>query len=70
MSDCADLIGLHFRLGADGTNGEIDCIHLVYTVLDRCQIPAPPFNSAWYEASWRMIARDLLSWGKRVAEPA
>ena len=69
MSDCVDLIGLRYRLGADGSNGEIDCINLVYEVLRRCQIPTPTFRSEWYEASWRTIARDLLAWGRRVSEP-
>jgi hypothetical protein len=70
MSDCVDLIGLRYRLGADGTGGEIDCIHLVYEVLRRCQIPTPAFRPEWYDASWRLIARDLLAWGKRVEQPA
>jgi hypothetical protein len=69
MSDCADLIGLRYRLGADGTNNEIDCIHLVYTVLGRLQIPAPTFNPNWYTASKTAIARDLLRWGTRVKQP-
>jgi len=69
MSDCADLIGLRYRLGADGTNNEIDCIHLVYTVLGRLQIPAPTFNPNWYTASKTSIARDLLRWGTRVKYP-
>jgi len=70
MSDCSDLIGLRYRLGADGSNGEIDCIHLVYTVLDRLQIATPAFDPSWYDAGWRQIARDLLSWGHRVDFPA
>ncbi len=69
MSDCADLIGLRYRLGADGTNNEIDCIHLVYVVLDRLQITAPTFNPNWYTASKTAIARDLLRWGVRVERP-
>lgn len=66
MCDCVDLVGLKYRLGADGTGGEIDCIHLVYTVLDRLGIKTPDFREDWYEASAREIARDLLRWGKRV----
>jgi hypothetical protein len=66
MSDCADLIGLRYRLGADGSNNEIDCIHLVYAVLGRLQIPTPSFNPDWYTASKTSIARDLLRWGDRV----
>ena len=66
-----DLIGLPYRLGADGTDpdGAIDCIHLVYTVQERLGIPTPPFKSTWYEASTFQISRDLLRWGKRVAQP-
>jgi len=66
MSDCADLVGMHYRLGADGSNNEIDCIHLVYAVLGRLQIPTPSFNPDWYTASKTSIARDLLRWGDRV----
>jgi cell wall-associated NlpC family hydrolase len=51
MSDCADLVGLRYRLGADGSDGEIDCIHLVYTVLERLDIARPEFNDDWYSAS-------------------
>lgn len=70
MCECSDLIGLRYRLGADGTNGEIDCINLVYEVLRRCQIPTPTFKLEWYESDWRSIARDLLLWGRRIPEPA
>lgn len=70
MSNCADLIGLRYRLGADGSNGEIDCIHLVYTALERMAIPTPAFNPAWYDASWPCIARALLAWGNRVERPS
>ncbi len=48
MCDCADLVGMRYKLGADGSNGEIDCIHLVYTVLERLGIPTPAFNDGWY----------------------
>ena len=70
MSDCGDLIGLRYRLGADGTGGEIDCIHLVYEALRRCRIQTPAFRPEWYAASWRQVARDLIVWGNRVAKPA
>ena len=69
MCDCSDLIGYRFQLGADGTDGQIDCIHLVYVVLDRLKIPTPAFKLSWYEAGWREIARDLLTWGDRVLKP-
>ena len=64
-----DLIGRPYRLGADGSGEEIDCIHLVYTVLDRLGIETPPFRQDWYAASRITIARDLLHWGRRVAQP-
>ena len=69
MSDCADLVGMRYRLGADGTNGEIDCIHLVYTVLERLDIVRPEFNEDWYNASSYKVLRDLLRWGVRVDRP-
>ena len=69
MSDCVDLIGLRYRLGADGSKGEIDCIHLVYKVWERCGIDAPPFNPGWYSASKTKVCRDLLRWGYRVDQP-
>lgn len=69
MSDCADLVGLRYRLGADGSDGEIDCIHLVYTVLERLEIVRPEFNEDWYNASSYKVLRDLLRWGVRVDRP-
>ena len=66
MCDCSDLIGLRYRLGADGSGGEIDCIHLVYVVLERLGIGTPELQPDWYTASWRTIARALLTWGKAV----
>lgn len=64
------LIGKKYRLGADGSDGEIDCIHLVYSVLNEMQIAAPAFKEEWYSASTREILRDLNSWGQRVDFPA
>jgi len=66
-----DLIGRPYRLGADGTDpdGAIDCIHLVYTVLQRMEIPTPVFQADWYNQSVRQYGRDLLKWGIRVDEP-
>jgi len=69
MSDCSDLIGLRYRLGADGTGGEIDCIHLVLTALDRMAIPRPAVNPEWYGERRFLICRDLLRWGKRIEQP-
>jgi cell wall-associated NlpC family hydrolase len=69
MCDCSDLIGRPYELGADGSGPEIDCIHLVYTVLKRMGIAAPTFNPGWYSASKYRIYRDLLAWGQRVPQP-
>ncbi len=69
MSVCSDLIGMPFELGADGSNGKIDCIHLCYVVLKEQGIKAPPFKNEWYEASRWTITRDILRWGYRVPEP-
>lgn len=60
---------MRYRLGADGTNGEIDCIHLVYAALGYLGIATPTFNPAWYDANRVRIARDLLAWGRRVPQP-
>jgi hypothetical protein len=68
-SDCSDLIGRPYRWGADGTDAEIDCIHLVYVVLERLEIQTPPFKPEWYTASKRQIVRDILSWGRRIGRP-
>ena len=68
-SACHELIGLRYRLGADGSDGEIDCIHLVYEALRIMGIPTPVFKPCWYEASRHEIARDLLRWGYRVDMP-
>lgn len=69
MSACFDLIGLKYRLGADGSNGEIDCIHLVYQALDRMAIPTPPFQTEWYTKPTKAVLRELLAWGYRVPKP-
>ena len=69
MCDCSDLVGVPYRRGADGTDGAIDCIHLVYAVLERLEIRTPAFRQEWYEAGWRDIARDLLKWGYRIPGP-
>jgi hypothetical protein len=61
--DCADLIGRPY------TYGEFDCIHLVYEVLERMQIPTPPFDLTWYEGNRVQIGRALLTWGRRIEQP-
>ena len=66
-----DLIGRPYRLGANGTgaDGAIDCIHLVYVVLDRLNMPTPKFKDDWYNQSVRQYGRDLLKWGSRIDQP-
>ena len=66
---CFDLLGMPYRLGADGSDGEIDCIHLVYKALEDMGIEPPPFDSGWYESDWRPIARVILKWGNRIERP-
>ena len=58
-----------YELGADGSNGKIDCIHLVYHALEDIGVPTPAFNPAWYTASTKSVLRDLLRWGYRVDRP-
>ena len=70
MSDCSDLIGMPYRLGADGSDGHIDCIHLCYEVWGRVGVKGPPFKQSWYEANKWEVCRDLLQWGLRVEKPA
>ena len=51
MYDCGDLVGRPYRLGADGSGKEIDCIHLCYVALERMGIKAPAFKQSWYTDS-------------------
>ena len=69
ISDCSDLIGRPYVLGADGTKGPIDCIHMVYEALRVMHIPTPSFKEHWYEMPHRQILRDLNAWGIRIASP-
>ena len=69
MSGCADLIGMPYRLGADGSDGHIDCIHLCYEVWGQVGVKGPPFKQSWYEAGKWEVSRDLLNWGFRVEKP-
>lgn len=63
------LIGKQYKLGADGSGNAIDCIHMVYAVLNELGINAPTFKSSWYKAGPRAILRDLLRWGVQVKNP-
>lgn len=59
-----------FRLGGDGSDGTIDCIHLVYHVLADMGIPTPTLQPEWYGYPTVPICRALLNWGGRVEKPA
>ena len=65
------LIGKPYRLGADGSgpDGAIDCIQLVYRVLEAVDVNRPEFDPHWYEASTRKVMQDLNAWGHRIDRP-
>lgn len=65
-----DLIGLSYRLGADGTDGTIDCIHLCLEVRGRLNLASPPINPHWYSMNRRAILRELLTWCYRIEQPS
>lgn len=69
LNSCSDLIGMDYVPAADGDNNKIDCIWLVYRVLDLLKVPTPEFNWKWYDGDDRLIFRSLLQWGKRVTSP-
>lgn len=69
MSDLTDLIGLQYELGADGSAGTVDCIHLCLIALDRFGIARPPVNPRWYQMSRLEIGRELYRWGSRIGQP-
>ena len=58
-----------YRLGGDGSEGEIDCINVVYATLACLGIETPVFKQSWYQASGRQILRDIAKWGERVDQP-
>ena len=65
----SSLIGRPYKLGADGSGTEIDCIHLVYATWHYLGIPSPMFENQWYVASNRYIAKAILRWGARIQAP-
>ena len=69
MSECSDLIGIPYKLGSDGGDGHIDCIHPCYTVWERLGIDSPPFDKQWYELTTRSIGREILRLTSRVSGP-
>ena len=56
-----------FEYGAKG-DGAIDCIHMVYRVLEEYEIPKPAFNEDWYNQGPGEYLRDLLRWGERLPQ--
>lgn len=66
---CRDLIGLRYVPHANGENGEIDCIFMVYAALRSMRIPTPPFNTDWWTANPEVILRALSEWGYRITRP-
>ena len=59
-----------YRLGGTGSDNTIDCINLVYRVLECLEIDTPEFNSGWYSASSFKIMRDFRHWGVPVSKPS
>jgi hypothetical protein len=58
-----------YRLGGDGSDGTIDCIHAVTAGLTDLGIPTPPIKPTWYDSGARVHLRALLQWGEQVTEP-
>ena len=56
-------------MGADGTDRQIDCIHLCLYALDAFNIPRPDLNPEWYETGAMTHLRAMRKWGKMIAEP-
>lgn len=69
VSGCERFIGMRYRLGADGRDGEIDCIHLTYQVLAELGVPTPQFEPDWYDSDARTILKAINSWGERIERP-
>lgn len=69
MSGCERFLGMRYRYGGDGSDGYIDCIHLVYGCLQVLKVPTPKFKQSWYGASAREVLKDINSWGIRIDRP-
>ena len=67
---CESLIGLRYRLGADGGNGEIDCIHLVLKALQIMGFKPPACDRRWYRMSEASILKELQRHTDRIDRPA
>lgn len=65
---CDHLIGLNYKRGADGTNGEIDCISLVFRALEALDFVPPPFKVEWYGMGPRGVLRELDAYAARVGQ--
>ncbi len=57
-----------FRLGGDGSDGTIDCIHAVTAGLNDLGIPTPFIEPSWYESGPKVHLKALLQWGERVTD--
>jgi len=60
---------MRFVMGADGTDREIDCIHMCLYALDAMGISRPELNPVWYKTSALTHLRALRKWGERVERP-
>ena len=63
------MLGMDYVLGADGTDRQIDCIHLCLYALDEFEIKRPALNVNWYKTSALTHLRALRKWGKKVERP-
>ena len=65
----SELLGMQFVMGADGTNREIDCIHMCLYALDQFNIPRPELDPQWYQTGAMTHLRAMRKWGKRIEKP-
>lgn len=66
---CRDLLGRPYRLGADGTDKEIDCIALTVTALERMGIENPGLRREWYGMTPRQVLRELKRYTVPIERP-
>ena len=69
MYRCDQLLGMRYRWGGDGSNGEIDCIHMTRYALTAMGVPCPAHDPGWYEMSARAQIRHMRRWGVKVKHP-
>ena len=66
---CESLIGLRYRFGATGENGEIDCIHLVIKALNLMGFSPPPCARRWYKMTEAEIIGELQRYTDQIDRP-